>query len=103
MFFSKKIKDNQNWVSLEDKNQLEDLLELSKKAPVLFFKHTKVIVLLASIFIQMLKTCWQTRYESQRISLSGNKINKNKLGLSYAKLRIVKLGLKICLKFISSK
>ena len=40
MFFSKKIKDNQNWVSLEDKNQLEALLELSKKAPVLFFKHS---------------------------------------------------------------
>tara|TARA_Y100000385_G_scaffold230441_1_gene242107 strand:+ start:113 stop:487 length:375 start_codon:yes stop_codon:yes gene_type:complete len=40
MFFSKKIKDNHNWVSLEDKNQLEGLLELSKTTPVLFFKHS---------------------------------------------------------------
>ena len=40
MFFSKKIKENQNWVSLESKNQLEDLLESSKTTPVLFFKHS---------------------------------------------------------------
>ena len=40
MFFSKKIKDNQNWVSLEDKDQLGALLELSKTTPVLFFKHS---------------------------------------------------------------
>ena len=40
MFFSKKKNNDQNWVSLEDINQLEDLLELSKTIPVLFFKHS---------------------------------------------------------------
>ena len=40
MFFSKKKNNDQNWVSLEDINQLEDLLELSKTTPVLFFKHS---------------------------------------------------------------
>ena len=40
MFFSKKIKDNQNWVALKEKNQLDELLELSKITPVLLFKHS---------------------------------------------------------------
>ncbi len=40
MFFSKKIKDNQNWVALKEKNQLDELLESSKTTPVLLFKHS---------------------------------------------------------------
>ena len=40
MFFSKKIKDNQNWVALKEKNQLDELLESSKITPVLLFKHS---------------------------------------------------------------
>lgn len=40
MFFSKKIKENQNWVALKEKNQLDELLELSKTTPVLLFKHS---------------------------------------------------------------
>ena len=40
MFFSKKIKDNQNWVALKKKNQLDELLESSNSTPVLFFKHS---------------------------------------------------------------
>tara|TARA_B100000401_G_C52754820_1_gene695142 strand:- start:278 stop:652 length:375 start_codon:yes stop_codon:yes gene_type:complete len=40
VFFSKKIKDNQNWVALKEKNQLDELLESSKITPVLLFKHS---------------------------------------------------------------
>ena len=40
MFFSKKIKDNQNWVALKEKNQLDELLKSSKTTPVLLFKHS---------------------------------------------------------------
>tara|TARA_B100001540_G_C15709744_1_gene597969 strand:- start:330 stop:704 length:375 start_codon:yes stop_codon:yes gene_type:complete len=40
VFFSKKIKDNQNWVALKEKNQLDELLESSKTTPVLLFKHS---------------------------------------------------------------
>ena len=40
MFFSKKIKENENWVALKEKNQLDELLELSKTTPVLLFKHS---------------------------------------------------------------